>query len=157
MAAASGCSARLSAPCSRSILRCSTSQTLLPEGAVGERPWFVSALVIDGSPDLAQNWCEERAMPDQVEITCPCCKTKLVVDSDTGEILSEERPKMDTDKTFEDAFGKVESGEKRRAEAFSKAFDKTKKLDELLSKKFEEAKKKAKKDKSKPRTPFDYD
>jgi hypothetical protein len=96
-------------------------------------------------------------MKDRVKVTCPCCKTKLVVDAETSEILSEERPKMDTEKTFEEAYSKVESGEKRRAEAFSKAFDKTKKLDDLLSKKFEEAAKKAKKDKSKPRTPFDYD
>jgi hypothetical protein len=96
-------------------------------------------------------------MADRVLVICPCCKTKLVVEQDTGEILSEERPKQDTKKTFEDAVTKVRGGEKRREEAFDKAFDKTKRMDDLLEKKFEEAAKKAKKDKSKPRTPFDFD
>jgi len=96
-------------------------------------------------------------MPDRVEVTCPCCMTKLVVDAETSEILSEERPKQDTNKTFEDAFSKVKGGEETRQKAFSKAYDKTQKLDDLLNKKFEEARKKAKKDKSKPRTPFDFD
>ena len=32
-------------------------------------------------------------MMDRVETTYPCCQTKLVVDTGTGEILSEQRPK----------------------------------------------------------------
>jgi hypothetical protein len=96
-------------------------------------------------------------MPDRVEVTCPCCKTQLVVDAETSEILSEERPKQDSNKTFEDAFSKVKGGEKTREKAFSKAYDKTRNLDDLLNKKFEEARKKAKEDKSKPKTPFDFD
>jgi hypothetical protein len=96
-------------------------------------------------------------MPDRVEVLCPCCKTKLVVDAETSEILSEERPKQDSGKTFDEAVSKMRGGAKQREEAFSKAFDKTQKLDDLLNKKFEEARKKAKKDKSKPRTPFDFD
>jgi hypothetical protein len=46
---------------------------------------------------------------------------------------------------------------RRRAQAFDKAFDRTKHLDDVLEKKFEEARKKAKKDDSKPRSPFDLD
>jgi hypothetical protein len=81
-----------------------------------------------------------------------------VVDTETGEILAEERPKADTDQTFDAAMKSVRSGAGRREEAFSKAFDRTKKLDDLLSKKFEEARKKASKDSSKkPRSPFDAD
>ena len=96
-------------------------------------------------------------MSDRVELTCPCCSTKLVVDAASGEILSEERPRADTDRSFDAAMDQVRSGEQRRSEAFSKAFDRTQRLDDLLSKKFEEAKKKAAKDKSKPRNPFDLD
>lgn len=96
-------------------------------------------------------------MADRVKIVCPCCKTKLVVEAESGEILSEERPKQDMRKTFEDAVTKVRGGAQRREEAFDKAFDKTKRMDDLLEKKFEEAAKKAKKDKSKPKTPFDFD
>ena len=96
-------------------------------------------------------------MSDNLQVTCPCCETRLVVDTASGEILSEERPKVDHSKTFDSALDEVRGGAKRRGEAFSKAFEKTKRLDDLLDKKFEEAKKKAAKDKSKPKNPFDLD
>ena len=96
-------------------------------------------------------------MADRVEVTCPCCSTRLVVDSETGEILSEERPEPDHAKTFDSALSDVRSGSRRRADAFSKAFDRTQRLDDVLNKKFQEAQKKAAKDKSKPRNPFDLD
>ena len=48
-------------------------------------------------------------MADRVELTCPCCSTKLVVDSGNGEILSEERPKLDAEKTFNSAMDQVPS------------------------------------------------
>jgi hypothetical protein len=97
-------------------------------------------------------------MADRVDVECPCCGTKLTVDAATGEILAEERPKLDANRTFEDAMTSVRSGAEKREHAFSKAFDRTRKLDDLLDKKFEEARKKAAKDKSKkPRSPFDLD
>ena len=96
-------------------------------------------------------------MSDNVEVTCPCCATRLVVDTATGEILSEERPKVDHETTFDSALAEVRGGAKRRGEAFDKAFEKTRRLDDLLDKKFEEAKKKAAKDTSKPTNPFDLD
>ena len=97
-------------------------------------------------------------MPDRVEVVCPCCSTRLVVDVATSEILSEERPKADHQKTFDEAMSKVHSGASRREEAFSKAFDRTRQLDDVLNKKFEEAKKKAAEDKSeRPINPMDMD
>jgi len=96
-------------------------------------------------------------MSDRVETVCPCCSTRLVVDKESGEVLSEERPKQDHLKSFDDAFSQVQGGEARRKQAFDKAFDRTQHLDDLLQKKFEEAKKKAAKNKSKPIKPFDLD
>jgi hypothetical protein len=97
-------------------------------------------------------------MADRFDIVCPCCGDRLTVDAETGEILAEERPKVDTEKSFEKAMGEIKSGARKREDAFSKAFDRTQKLDDLLGKKFEEAKKKAEKDKTKkPLRPFDYD
>jgi hypothetical protein len=97
-------------------------------------------------------------MADRVETTCPCCNTKLVVHVATGEILAEERPKKDHDKSFENALSEVQSGSQRREDAFTKAFDKTQHLDEVLSEKFEEARKKAAKDpNAKRHNPFDFD
>lgn len=97
-------------------------------------------------------------MSEPIDVTCPCCSTRLRVDATSGEVLSEERPKADHAKNFDDAMNKVRGGAAKREEAFAKAFDRTQKLDDLLEKKFEEARKKAEKDPSKkPRTPFDMD
>jgi hypothetical protein len=96
-------------------------------------------------------------MNDRLVVTCPCCATKLVLDAESGEILAEERPKVDPTVSFEKALNEVQSGSQRREDAFSKAFERTKKLDDVLSKKFEEAKKKAAEDKSPYRNPLDAD
>jgi len=96
-------------------------------------------------------------MSDVLRVTCPCCSTKLALDRTTGEILSEERPKADANKTFEDAMHAVNTGGQRREDAFSRAYERTKNLDDLLSKKFEEAKKKAADDSTPYRNPLDAD
>ena len=96
-------------------------------------------------------------MAEKLTIECPCCSTKLVLDAATGEILSQERPKVDADKTFESAMDAVRSGARRREDAFSKAFEKTRRLDDLLDAKFEEAKKKAKDDPTPVKNPLDFD
>jgi hypothetical protein len=96
-------------------------------------------------------------MKDRIDVTCPCCRTKLVVEAKSGEILSEKRPKMDADKTFEDAMSTVKSGAAKREDAFSKAFERTNRMDDLLEKKFEEARKKAEDDKGRPSNPLDFD
>lgn len=95
-------------------------------------------------------------MADRVDLTCPCCGTQLVADTDTGEILSEVRPRR-PGASFEEAVSEVRGGAKRREDAFSKAFDRTRKLDELLDKKFEEAKKKTADDGKRPVNPLDLD
>jgi hypothetical protein len=97
-------------------------------------------------------------MQKPIDVTCPCCATRLVIDRGTGEILSEERPPVDHEKSFEKAMSEVRGGAQRREDAFSKAFERTKKLDDLLEKKFEQARKKAEKDPGgKPKSPFDLD
>lgn len=97
-------------------------------------------------------------MDRRLDIQCPCCKTKLVIDAEKGDILSEERPKISERVSFEDALADVRSGANRREQAFGEAFDRTKRSSDLLSKKFEEARKKAAKDPSKkPTNPFDLD
>jgi hypothetical protein len=95
-------------------------------------------------------------MPDKLDVVCPCCSTRLVIDATTGDVLSEDRPRQA--RSFEDALEDVRGGSRRREDAFSKAFDRTKRQDDVLDKKFEEAKKKASRDpSSKPRNPFDMD
>ena len=103
--------------------------------------------------------CRRTALVSKpVDITCPCCSTRLVIDAETSEILSEERPRVDHEKNFEQAMTEVERGEDKREEAFEKAFKRTQNLDDLLQKKFDEARKKAEKDPNKKhRNPLDFD
>lgn len=97
------------------------------------------------------------AESDRVEVVCPCCRTRLTVEKESGEVLAEQRPKLDATKTFEDAMNKVRGGAREREDLFAKAFDRTQRQDDLLNKKFEEAKKKAKDEPGKPHNPFDMD
>ena len=96
-------------------------------------------------------------MKNRVDVVCTCCRTKLTVDTESGEVLSEERPKLDPARSFDEAMGEVRQGARQRDEAFSKAFERTKHQDDLLNKKFEEARKKAAKSTDKPRNPFHLD
>jgi len=96
-------------------------------------------------------------MSKNVEVDCPCCSTKLIVDAQTGEIISEERPARDHEANFDKAMTDMRQGAARRDDAFQKAFEKTQGLDDILDRKFEEAKKKAAKDTSKLRNPLDLD
>jgi hypothetical protein len=96
-------------------------------------------------------------MGDRIDLTCPCCQTRLTVDSATAEILAEQRVKPSPSKTFDGAMDEVRTGTKRREEAFAKAFDRTQHLEDLLEKKFEEARKRAAQDPAKPSNPFDHD
>ena len=98
---------------------------------------------------------EKPTMTDPLRLTCPCCSTRLAVDRESGEILSEERPKADPEASFEQAMQAVRTGGQRREDAFSKAFERTKNLDDLLSKKFDEAKRKAADDTTPWRNPLD--
>ena len=93
------------------------------------------------------------------EITCPCCETKLVLDAETGAILSEERPKKDHEKTFDQALSEVRQAKEKADKDFHRHMERTRREKEILEKKFEEAMKKAEKDKDAPPPPrpFEFD
>jgi hypothetical protein len=96
-------------------------------------------------------------MKDRVDVVCSCCRTKLTVDTESGEVLAEERPKLDPSRTFDEAVGEVRRGARTRDDAFRAAFERTRNQDDLLNKKFEEARKKAAQSDDKPKNPFDLD
>ena len=93
---------------------------------------------------------------DNLDIQCPCCSTKLVVDRATGDILHEDRPKK-MGATWEQA---LEAGKNKQAaaeEMFAKGMDRERRADEILDKKFEEALKHADKSDTPPPRIFDLD
>jgi hypothetical protein len=96
-------------------------------------------------------------MSAPLHVECPCCATKLTLDRETGDVLAEERPRIDPTKTFEKAMTEVREGGQKREDAFTKAADRTRRSEDLLGKKFEEAMKKATKDDTPLRNPLDWD
>jgi len=80
-----------------------------------------------------------------IEITCPCCHTKLTVDAELAVVLSHEAPpKAATGVDLTDAHGILAEQEKRREDKFRESWAAEQKKEDVLTRKFEEALKKAK-------------
>ena len=98
----------------------------------------------------------KRGSQRTLEIRCPCCSTKMVLDAGTGDILHEERPKK-AEVTWDHA---VTAGKAKQAEAealFNEGMDRERRADEILEKKFKEALKRADKSDTPPPRIFDLD
>ena len=95
----------------------------------------------------------------RIEILCPCCETRLVVDAVTGAILSEDRPKKAPEKSFDQALSEVKGMREKADKDFTRHMERTKHEKDILAKKFEEAMKKAEKNKDEPLPPrpFEFD
>lgn len=97
-------------------------------------------------------------MSDNVTIVCPCCETRLVVDSRTGAILREDRVVKREHGSLDDAFGSIRAKKREADERLEKAFADAKHREEILEKKFQEARKKAAENPDAPvPRPFDGD
>ena len=94
---------------------------------------------------------------ETLDIRCPCCDARMIVDPDTGSILRFERPKeKGASLSFEEAF-RNEKARRQEADArFAQAFGEMQKKEQILEKRFQEAVKKAKEEPDeKPLHPFD--
>jgi len=89
-------------------------------------------------------------------VDCPCCSASLVVDPETGAVISHEAPAR-PQTTFEDAFKAEKSRHARTEQRFGQAFKQEKHRKDTLDQKFQEAQKKAEKSDKPVRNPLDYD
>ena len=97
-------------------------------------------------------------MSDNITIVCPCCETRLVVDSSTGAILREDRVVKREHGSLDEAFGAIRAKKREADERLEKAFADSKHREEILEKKFQEARKKAAENPDAPvPRPFDGD
>ena len=97
-------------------------------------------------------------MSDTVNVVCPCCETKLVIDIHTGAILREDRVVKREHGSLDEAFGTVRAKKREADERLEKAFADAKHREEILEKKFQEARKKAAENPDAPvPRPFDGD
>jgi len=83
-----------------------------------------------------------------LRITCPCCKHIVVLDRNTGEILSTHEPatKPTTGDPFEDALHKVRDEKDGVDDKFEKSRQSALKSNEEVDGKFDEALQKARED-----------
>jgi uncharacterized Zn finger protein (UPF0148 family) len=90
-------------------------------------------------------------------VICPCCEATLVVDAQTGAIISHQE-KAKPLASFEEMAKELESRKKVRDQVFSQELGSMKDRERLLEEKFREAMKRAEKDKDTPyRNPLDFD
>jgi hypothetical protein len=82
---------------------------------------------------------------DNLNVTCPCCHSKLVVDSVFGAVLSHEAPpKTGPNVDLTDAAGILNEQQRNREDKFRDSWNLEHNKEDILAKKFEEAMKKAK-------------
>src|SRR5579864_6279140 len=80
-----------------------------------------------------------------IEVTCPCCQTRLTIDPELGVVLSHERPAAPVkDVDISNAAGILAGEEQRREDKFRDSWAAEKNKEDVLARKFEEALKKAK-------------
>jgi hypothetical protein len=90
-------------------------------------------------------------------VICPCCEATIVVDAQTGAIISHQE-KSKPLASFEEMAKELESRKKVRDQVFSQELGSQKDRERLLEEKFREAMKRAEKDKDTPyRNPLDFD
>jgi uncharacterized Zn finger protein (UPF0148 family) len=73
----------------------------------------------------------------RIEVICPSCQTKMVVDPKTGLVIHSEHKKPDY--SFDEALEKERSKREKTDELFSRAFENEKKRKASLEEKFKEA------------------
>ncbi len=94
---------------------------------------------------------------EKLTIICPCCDATLIVDSQTGAILSHEEKKKVVG-SFEDLKNDLSKKSETRDQIFAQEMSSMKDRERLLEEKFQEALKRADKDSDKPfRNPLDMD
>ncbi|MBI3402522.1 MAG: hypothetical protein HY048_13970 [Acidobacteria bacterium] len=97
-------------------------------------------------------------LKSEIEVTCPCCQTTLVVDTNLGRVVSHAEPDRGNKPELSNAHGILAAEAARREAIFQQSVDAEKGRGDALSKRFDEALKQAKQEPvSKPMRDFDLD
>lgn len=94
---------------------------------------------------------------EKITIICPCCETELVIDGQTGSLISHTEKKKAAG-SFEDLRQQMDRQKELREKLFEQEQEAQKDRQRLLEEKFKEAFKKADKDSDEPfKNPLDFD
>jgi tRNA 2-selenouridine synthase SelU len=94
---------------------------------------------------------------EKISLICPCCQATLVIDVQTGAIISHEEKKKEIG-SFEDLKNQMVKEKELRDQLFSQEQQAQKDRQRILEEKFQDAFKKADKNLDKPfKNPIDFD
>ena len=94
----------------------------------------------------------------ELELTCPCCGSTLVVDTNLGRIVAHREPERGDKPELNDAQRIIAAEAARRESLFEQSMEAEKSRDDALTRRFEEALKQARTEPiSRPVRDFDLD
>ena len=96
-------------------------------------------------------------MAGNLEITCPCCETLIVIDRASGEILLHKEKVKSAKGSFEDMVAQLDRQKSEAAKKFEKNIESQKDRSRLLDEKFKEAIARADKSDTPVKNPLDWD
>ena len=97
-------------------------------------------------------------LKSEIEVTCPCCQSALVVDTNLGRVVSHKEAESGHKPELSDAHRLLAEEAARREAIFQQSVDAEKTRGDALSRRFEEALKQANKEPiTKPTRDFDLD
>jgi len=97
-------------------------------------------------------------LKSELEVTCPCCQTVLVIDTNLGRVVSQKEPDRGNKPELNDAQNILAAEAARREAIFQQSVDSEKNRGDALSKRFDEALRQAKQEPvTKPMRDFDLD
>lgn len=97
-------------------------------------------------------------LKSELEITCPCCQTTLVVDTNLGRVVSHREPDRGNKPELSEAQRILAEEAARRESIFQQSVDHEKTRGDALSRRFEEALRQAREEPiTKPTRDFDLD
>jgi hypothetical protein len=97
-------------------------------------------------------------LKSELEITCPCCRASLVVDTNLGRVISHREPERGDKPELGEAARILAAEAARREALFEQSMEAEKGRDDALARRFEEALRQAKQEPiTRPDRDFDLD
>jgi hypothetical protein len=97
-------------------------------------------------------------LASEIEVTCPCCQSTLVVDLNLGRVVSHREPERGNKPELSDAQRLLAEEAARREAIFQQSVESERNRGDALSKRFEEALKQARQEPiTRPSRDFDLD
>ena len=97
-------------------------------------------------------------LKSELEVTCPCCRTSLVVDTNLGRVVSHREPERGDKPELDEAARILAAEDARREALFEQSVEAEKGRGDALDRRFEEALRQAKQEPvTRPARDFDLD